>query len=107
MKNLGNTPTRPLDYFELVGLEHLMKGGEVFVRSKENVVRVLGSIRAAKQCLKCHGDAKEKDLLGAFSYTVRAGEYRLSKGPAWNVGPFPELMAVTPITPSYPLPKQP
>ena len=33
--------------------------------------RMFGALRATKQCLKCH-DAARGDLLGAFSYTLRA-----------------------------------
>lgn len=31
-------------------------------------VRMLGAIRARPDCVKCHGEKKEGDLLGAFSY---------------------------------------
>ena len=33
--------------------------------------RMLGSLRAAKQCLDCH-TASRGDLLGAFSYALHA-----------------------------------
>ncbi len=32
---------------------------------------MLGAVRSAKQCVKCHGGSRG-DLLGAFSYTLRA-----------------------------------
>jgi hypothetical protein len=85
MKNLSTKPTRPLDYFELAGLEHLLKGNAIYVRSKDDTLRVLGPIHAGKACLKCHHESKEGDLLGAFSYTIRAGQYQMVdfKGRPW------------------------
>jgi hypothetical protein len=85
MKDLSTKPTRPLDYFELAGLEQLLKGEAIYVRSKDDTLRVLGPIQAGKACLKCHHESKEGDLLGAFSYTIRAGQYRMVdfKGRPW------------------------
>jgi hypothetical protein len=61
--------TRPLDIFEIAGVAELSQGKQLFVRHEENVVRMLGALRATDQCLKCHTDNKKGDLLGAFSYT--------------------------------------
>jgi hypothetical protein len=85
MKALSTKPTRPLDYFELAGLEHLVQGEAIYVRSKGETLRVLGPIHAGKACLKCHYESKEGDLLGAFSYTIRAGQYQMVdfKGRPW------------------------
>jgi hypothetical protein len=85
MKDLSTKPTRPLDYFELAGLEQLLKGEAIYVRSKDDTLRVLGPIHAGKACLKCHHESNEGDLLGAFSYTIRAGQYRMVdfKGRPW------------------------
>jgi hypothetical protein len=77
MKNLATKPTRSLDAFELKGLEQLSRGAAIYVRGKGETLRVLGPIHAAKACLKCHHDSKEGDLLGALSYTMRAGQYQL------------------------------
>jgi hypothetical protein len=66
MDALKGAPTRPLDPFEAEGLEALRKGGELHVRGH----RMLGAVRATKQCLDCHG-GNRGDLLGAFSYTLR------------------------------------
>lgn len=79
MTKLKELPTRSLDFFELAGLEELQKGKEVFVRGKEGTIRLLGAVRAAKQCQSCH-DCTEGTLLGAFSYTLRIAEYRLFSG---------------------------
>jgi hypothetical protein len=70
MKELKNSPTRPLDVFETLALDRLHAGDDLFVRRAGTDVRVLGSLRAADQCLRCHGGARG-DLLGAFSYTLR------------------------------------
>jgi len=75
MKDLKNTPIRDLDVFESEGLEELVGGKDLYVRAKEGTIRVLGPIRASKACLKCHGDAKDGDMLGAFSYTLREARY--------------------------------
>ena len=70
MKELKNSPTRPLDVFEKLGLERLHAGDDLFVRLAGTDLRMLGALRAADQCLRCHGGARG-DLLGAFSYTLR------------------------------------
>lgn len=73
MDELRDAPTRPLDPFEAEGLGRLRGGEELFVRGSEKQVRMLGAVRATKQCLACHGGDRG-DLLGAFSYTLRRGE---------------------------------
>jgi hypothetical protein len=60
---------RPLDVFEIAGVAELSQGKQLFVRNRGNVIRMLGALRATQQCLKCHDDQKNGDLLGAFSYT--------------------------------------
>ncbi len=45
-------------------------GEDLFLRSTEAGVRMVGSLRAANQCVKCH-DGQRGDLLGAFSYRLR------------------------------------
>jgi hypothetical protein len=66
----AQAPTRPLDGFESVGLQKLVAGEYLVAAESGSHLRVLGSIRAVNQCLKCHG-AERGDLLGAFSYTLR------------------------------------
>ena len=75
MKILHNLPTRDLDDFEMIGLKRLVDGEELFSRSQEGVVRLLGAVRAKADCLSCHDGKKEGDLLGAFSYTLREATY--------------------------------
>jgi hypothetical protein len=80
MKDIKKKPTREMDVFESEGLEELASGKAIYMRSKDETIRVLGPIHAGKACLKCHGDAKEGDLLGAFSYTLRKGQYVMNRG---------------------------
>lgn len=70
MSELRKAPTRPLDSFEENGLAMLRKGEDLFVKRENGAVRVLGAIRAAKQCIDCHG-GQRGNLLGAFSYQLR------------------------------------
>jgi hypothetical protein len=73
MDELRGAPTRALDAFEATGLEALRKGEDLFVRDTPEARRALGSVRAVKQCVACHG-CRRGELLGAFSYTLtRAG----------------------------------
>jgi hypothetical protein len=62
-------PTRPLDVFETAGVAELSQGKDLFIRNRDDVIRMLGALRAGDQCVKCHTDSKKGDLLGALSYT--------------------------------------
>lgn len=70
MDELREAPTRPLDPFERWALLALRRGEDLVVRQEGGRLRVLGSIRAAKQCLDCH-EVERATLLGAFSYKLR------------------------------------
>jgi len=71
MDELREAPLRDLNAFEASGLKALQDGDEVFVREMpDKSLRMLGAIRALKQCVDCHGGARG-DLLGAFSYELR------------------------------------
>ena len=70
MAELRDALTRPLDEFESAGLEAVRKGEDGFAARRGEVVRFVGGIRSAKQCVECHGGARG-DLLGAFAYTLR------------------------------------
>lgn len=61
---------RRLDVFERIGLEQLARGANLVARTLDHEVRALGAIRAMSSCLDCHTQAKEGDLLGAFTYFV-------------------------------------
>ncbi|WZP00817.1 hypothetical protein EP7_002471 [Isosphaeraceae bacterium EP7] len=73
MDKLHNAPTRPLDRFESYGLESLRQGEDIVSARDGEVVRMLGAVRSAKQCVVCHGGSRG-DLLGAFSYVLGAAE---------------------------------
>jgi hypothetical protein len=70
MEQVRQGKTRGLDPFEEAGLRSLREGEDLFVAVKGTTVRMLGALRATKQCLHCH-DANRGDLLGALSYTLR------------------------------------
>jgi hypothetical protein len=65
-----DAPTRPLDAFETDALAKLWKDEDVVVKNDGDDYRMLGSLRAAKQCLDCHS-VQRGELLGAFSYSLR------------------------------------
>ena len=67
MGSLSNASVRELDEFERQGLDELYAGEDLNIRGRENQVRMLGSLRAIKQCMDCHS-VKRGQLLGAFSY---------------------------------------
>jgi hypothetical protein len=62
---------RALDSFERSRLPNLRAGEDLAVdRSDSNRIRMLGAIRAAKNCAECH-QVLEGSLLGAFSYELQ------------------------------------
>ena len=70
MDELRKAPTRELNAFESTGLKALRESEELFVREMpDGSVRMLGALRALKQCAECHGCARG-ELLGAFSYEL-------------------------------------
>ena len=69
MNELAGVPTRPLDEFEAGALDKLRGGEELIVRGNSANIRMVGSIRAAFQCLECH-QVPRGTLLGAFSYRL-------------------------------------
>jgi len=70
MTELKNASTRALTDFEADGLINLQNGEDFAVESEPHRTRVLGSLRAVKQCLECH-NVEHGQLLGAFSYEFR------------------------------------
>jgi hypothetical protein len=62
---------RPLDEFERLGLDAVRRG-EALVWTHEAPTRMFGAIRAKRDCLDCHANAREGDLLGAFTYYLNA-----------------------------------
>jgi hypothetical protein len=67
---------RPLDEFERLGL-NAVRFGEELVWTREAPTRMFGAIRAKADCLHCHANAEEGDLLGAFTYYLKVPVDRL------------------------------
>ena len=70
MKELANARTRELNAFEIESLAKLQSGERLIIESDDAEIRMLGSVRAASQCVGCHS-VKRGKLLGAFSYILR------------------------------------
>lgn len=66
-------PTRELNEFEASALEKLRSDEDLVVQSEGDEYQMLGSLRAAKQCLDCH-NVQRGELLGAFSYRLTLAE---------------------------------
>jgi len=69
MKELANARTRELNEFETISLTKLQSGEHLLIESNNTEIRMLGSVRAASQCVDCHS-VKRGTLLGAFSYIL-------------------------------------
>jgi hypothetical protein len=69
MRELETVPTRTLDSFESAALEKLRGGEDLIVSTGSHEIRMLGSLRAVKQCMECH-QVDRGTLLGAFSYRL-------------------------------------
>jgi hypothetical protein len=70
MDQLRKAKTRPPTAFEQRALCQVQAGDDLVVEASANQIRMMGSLRAAKQCLACH-HARRGDLLGTFSYQLR------------------------------------
>ena len=73
MDTLRTVPVRPLDAFESLALRELQEGESLVAREQQERLRVLGAVRAARQCVECHA-CERGELLGAFSYVLRKQE---------------------------------
>lgn len=67
MDELKDASTRGLDDFESSALAKIEKGEDIVIEPDRNVQRMVGSIRAARQCTECHA-VERGELLGAFTY---------------------------------------
>jgi hypothetical protein len=70
MNDLKDVERRPLGTFEEDALPKPRKGENLVAGATTNRIVLLGAVRAAKQCLKCH-EVERGDLLGAFSYELQ------------------------------------
>jgi hypothetical protein len=77
MDELRDAPTRPLDEFEHGGLSSLRGGEQLVVDERPGELRMLGAVRAARQCLDCHS-VRRGELLGAFSYRLHPADMDVS-----------------------------
>jgi len=69
MDALDAMPRRELVQFETGALDRLRQGEDVVFETAGNQIQMLGSLRAAKDCLDCH-TAQRGELLGALSYEL-------------------------------------
>ena len=69
MEQLRNAVTRATEEFEDRALQQLEVGEDLVVIQQINHIRMVGAVRAAKQCLSCHS-VRRGTLLGAFSYSL-------------------------------------
>ncbi|HYG76685.1 MAG TPA: DUF3365 domain-containing protein [Planctomycetota bacterium] len=69
MNQFRNTPTRAPDEFETKALEQLKRGDHVAWQMDKDGVRMVGALRATKDCMACH-EVKEGALLGALAYRL-------------------------------------
>jgi hypothetical protein len=67
-----DVPTRPLDEFETAALAQLRTAQDVVIDAAATPLRMLGSLRAANECLDCHS-VQRGELLGAFTYFLNPG----------------------------------
>ncbi len=69
MEELKKAKTRPPSEFEGEALKALRDGEDLVTDATTNHIRMVGALRASKQCLECH-TVRRGDLLGAFSYDL-------------------------------------
>ena len=72
MDELRDAPTRPLDDFERHALDRLRSDEDLVIDDAPNRIRMVGSLRAGKDCMECHS-VRRGELLGAFSYELIGG----------------------------------
>lgn len=69
MDELREAPTRPLEDFERRSLDRLASDEDVVLDETPDRIRMVGSLRAANECLKCHS-VERGELLGALTYEL-------------------------------------
>ena len=67
---------RPLTGFETQALAAFRAGRDIASTERERdavgTLQCAGAIRAQRSCLRCHKDSRTGDLLGAFTYRLKA-----------------------------------
>ncbi|HEX3659580.1 MAG TPA: hypothetical protein VHV55_27580 [Pirellulales bacterium] len=69
LDELGQLATRTLDDFETAALGRLRTSEDVVIAEEPGRIRMLGSLRAGKNCLQCHA-VERGELLGALTYEL-------------------------------------
>jgi cytochrome c553 len=67
-----STGQRPPTTFETSALASFRSGRDLVSQDSPGALRCIGAVRAAAACLRCHEDKKTGDLLGAFTYRLKA-----------------------------------
>lgn len=78
MDVLRDAPTRMLDDFERSSLERIRADEDVVIDEAPDRIKMLGSLRAAKDCTKCHS-VQRGELLGALTYELMPARRSPSK----------------------------
>lgn len=68
----GSTGQRAPTTFETSALASFRSGRDLVSQDSPGALRCIGAVRAADACLRCHEDKKAGDLLGAFTYRLKA-----------------------------------
>ena len=63
---------RDPDGFETSARAGFESGKDIASRNEGRALRCMGAVRAVKECVQCHDDKKPGDLLGAFTYRLKA-----------------------------------
>ena len=69
LEELGEAATRDVDEFEAAALERLRTDEDLVVDEAPERIRMVGSLRAGKDCLECHS-VQRGELIGALSYEI-------------------------------------
>jgi len=68
----SSTGRRAPTSFETSALAGFRTGKGIASQNDAGALRCIGAVRAADACLRCHEDKKAGDLLGAFTYRLKA-----------------------------------
>lgn len=68
---LPEVAQRPLNAQEMEAVRRLQAGERIVSIPASGAASAVGPIRATADCLRCHQNKKEGELLGAFVYTLR------------------------------------
>jgi hypothetical protein len=92
MDELRDAPTRPLHPSEIKAVARLRSAEDVVIDEYPDHIRMVGSLRASKDCLHCHA-VERGDLLGALTYELVPAE-AVERPPANDAPPKPEVRRV-------------